>query len=75
MGICRVTETWQAITYSYGLSALQEAATRVLGVDLQFAGQNTDAATSSFKVAVLWKMEFGTLCFPHIIRHANNSYN
>ena len=60
------TETWQSI--SYGLLSLQEAAKRVLGVSIEFAGQNTDAASSAFKVAEIWQMPISTLCFPYIIR-------
>jgi hypothetical protein len=59
-------ETWKGLTY--GLLALQEAAKRVLGINITFAGQNTDAHSSALKVAEVFEMQISTLCFPHVIR-------
>jgi hypothetical protein len=62
------TET--ADNHTYALLALVEAAKRVLCVTITIRAQSTDAHLASIKTAETFKMQFSSICFPHVVRCA-----
>jgi hypothetical protein len=62
------TET--ANNHTFALLALVEAAKRVLGVTITIRAQSTDAHSASIKTAQTFKMQFSSICFPHIVQCA-----